>query len=488
MIPASDEQFQELLQQYLANTLPEHDYALLKAKLESSPEHFAHYLDEVSLHVSLHRFHRGLEYEEIPFADDALEETRQTTAAHQHSYTPKTGRRPLLFAAAAALLAMCSFLAFDAFFGKDSELEAAVAIIAYENNAMWSETESFEPGTKLGPGAIELTSGIVRLDFINGVIVTLEGPARFEILSQNRTLLHFGRLTAKVPPRAVGFTVESPEMHIVDYGTVFGVNVDGAGTTETLVFRGRVNASKAASEEIAAEQHAILAGEAMRADAAESGLEHMVFNGEPFASSWPVMFGILDTDGDFQFVPPGAPHDITSYEQDEHVIVFPERERIVLASDLAVNITQPGKHENDWFDRATINAGIHVRSYLIAWQLSSVEQATDKEVRHMSGRVVFDHPIIGLITEGELLGRTSGLLGDGFSNYEGFAFRHSLELPITRQQTKAPGADAIVISEDRRSLYLKFQAMRGGGDFVRVVVDVTPRKNAAGVSAVAKAL
>ncbi len=490
MNPASDEQFQELLQQYLANTLPERDYALLAAKLESSPAYLTHYLDEVSLHVSLHRFHRGKEYAEGPFASGTLQEARQTMRAHQHASRVKTARRRLLpFAAAAvALLAACSFFAFDAFFGDGRELKAAVAYVAYEDNAVWNGPESFEAGTRLGAGPIELASGIARLDFVNGVIVTLEGPARFEILSQNRMLLHSGRLTAKVPPQAIGFTVESPEMRIIDYGTVFGVNVEETGTTETLVFRGRVNVSKAVSEEIAAEEHAILAGEAMRADAAEPGLKNVIFDGAPFASSWPVMFGILDTDGDFQFVPPGAPHDITSYEQDEHVVVFPEREKIVLAHELTVNITQPGKHENDWFERATINAGIHVRSYLLVWQPSSVEKYTDKEVKRLTGRVVFDHPIIGLITEGALLGSTSGLLGDGFSNYEDFAFRHSLERPILANNRKAPGGDALVISEDRRTLFIELKAMRGGGDFIRVVVDVTPRNDTSGMRRAAAAL
>jgi hypothetical protein len=71
--------------------------------------------------------------------------------------------------------------------------------------------------------------------------VVLEGPARFELADPDRLVLWSGKLAADVPPRAVGFTIETPAGLIIDRGTRFGVNVSSNGLTETRVFQGRVD-------------------------------------------------------------------------------------------------------------------------------------------------------------------------------------------------------------------------------------------------------
>jgi hypothetical protein len=60
-----------------------------------------------------------------------------------------------------------------------------------------------------------------------------------------RCVLHAGRLTADVPPPAVGFVVETPTAVLTDRGTAFGVSVGEAAGVQ--VFSGQVDAVHKAS-------------------------------------------------------------------------------------------------------------------------------------------------------------------------------------------------------------------------------------------------
>jgi hypothetical protein len=73
--------------------------------------------------------------------------------------------------------------------------------------------------------------------------VLLQGPTTINLLATNRAQLHAGRLIAHIPPRAVGFTVDTPSITLVDRGTEFGVTVDPAGQTDVQVFTGAVDIS-----------------------------------------------------------------------------------------------------------------------------------------------------------------------------------------------------------------------------------------------------
>ena len=88
-------------------------------------------------------------------------------------------------------------------------------------------------------GEYQLQRGLLHLQFADNVMVYVEAPARFDAVSAARVVLHSGRLSASVPPEGVGFTVETPEAEVVDFGTEFSVDVAG-GASEVHVFEGRV--------------------------------------------------------------------------------------------------------------------------------------------------------------------------------------------------------------------------------------------------------
>ncbi len=91
-----------------------------------------------------------------------------------------------------------------------------------------------------GLGTYELPSGSAEIKFRNGVLSMIQGPARFTLESDMRLILHEGRIRARVPEQAIGFTIDTPDVEVEDLGTEFGVFVSPERRTEVHVFSGEV--------------------------------------------------------------------------------------------------------------------------------------------------------------------------------------------------------------------------------------------------------
>jgi ferric-dicitrate binding protein FerR (iron transport regulator) len=68
----------------------------------------------------------------------------------------------------------------------------------------------------------------------------LEGPTSFRLSSANELQLQSGRIAAKVPRQAVGFTVTNSLGRIVDLGTAFTLSLKAEKSFELYVFEGLV--------------------------------------------------------------------------------------------------------------------------------------------------------------------------------------------------------------------------------------------------------
>jgi len=117
--------------------------------------------------------------------------------------------------------------------------DAPVAMLVTDVDALlmwegkpWNDNE-------LLTGKYRLDKGLLHLKFDGDVMVYVEAPARFDAVSGSRLVLHSGRLSANVPPQGVGFTVDTPEAEVTDFGTEFSIDVD-AGASEVHVFDGLV--------------------------------------------------------------------------------------------------------------------------------------------------------------------------------------------------------------------------------------------------------
>ena len=126
---------------------------------------------------------------------------------------------------------------------------ATVARISRVIDAKWSERSWRPLGLDhLSVGrCLELEYGLAEIKYNTGASVILRGPVIYNVTDENAGLLNAGQLTAKVPEAAKGFTIETPQGNIVDYGTEFGVEVNEVSVVDVHVFQGKVEVDLADS-------------------------------------------------------------------------------------------------------------------------------------------------------------------------------------------------------------------------------------------------
>jgi len=128
-------------------------------------------------------------------------------------------------------------------------LAAVIAVAATWWVIQWQDvpTSSVVATAKGGSEVIErgllsLAAGEAReITFLTGVRVALEGPLEMELVSRERMKLLYGKIGVEVPKGAEGFTVETPDGEVIDYGTRFGLSVGREGDLRAEVFEGRID-------------------------------------------------------------------------------------------------------------------------------------------------------------------------------------------------------------------------------------------------------
>ena len=145
-----------------------------------------------------------------------------------------------------------------------------MAVLSRIENVTWSEGASaFKAGQLLrSRDWLAIDAGLVEVEFGQGAVVVLEGPARFTARSTAVGELAFGRLAAVVPPWAEGFRVETAELTVVDLGTKFEVEVTRDDRVDVAVTKGEVELVQ--SDEAAATSSPsgtrLVEGQAVRVD------------------------------------------------------------------------------------------------------------------------------------------------------------------------------------------------------------------------------
>jgi hypothetical protein len=117
-----------------------------------------------------------------------------------------------------------------------------VATLADSMNAKWADIASpMEKGTRMATGNNRwlLREGYAELLFDNQARITLEGPVDFQILAEDRIGLNYGKVYARVPKDAAGFSVYTQNAKIIDLGTEFGVQAEIGGNTQVHVLKGK---------------------------------------------------------------------------------------------------------------------------------------------------------------------------------------------------------------------------------------------------------
>lgn len=125
---------------------------------------------------------------------------------------------------------------------QQSEIDSVATITGSEVAKWEGKSEIGNPKSEILQGQpLSLQSGLVELKLKQGTTLLIEGPAEWSIDGKNRATLKRGKLVAKVPQQAIGFTLETPTAKIVDLSTEFAIAANEEGDTEVQVFRGRVS-------------------------------------------------------------------------------------------------------------------------------------------------------------------------------------------------------------------------------------------------------
>jgi hypothetical protein len=155
-------------------------------------------------------------------------------------------RRRLGHAAAAAVL--LGLVVTGLLIGRGSpELPAPaeLAVAVRCDGVEWETGDALRPspGDKVHAGRLRFRAGRVSLAFLNGVTLSIEGPADLDLLSLDRVFCRRGRLRAQAPRGSEGFTVMAPGCAVVDLGTEFGLDVAPEGPARLMVFEGKAEVS-----------------------------------------------------------------------------------------------------------------------------------------------------------------------------------------------------------------------------------------------------
>ncbi len=120
-------------------------------------------------------------------------------------------------------------------------VDRSVAVLVQADHCKWAGSDlPTAVGSRLQSGTLSLVEGIATLRFLNGATVSMEAPTTLQILDRMHCRLMEGSLTAEVPEPAHGFTVETPDLKVIDWGTKFGVSASGVGNSQVRVLEGEV--------------------------------------------------------------------------------------------------------------------------------------------------------------------------------------------------------------------------------------------------------
>ncbi len=136
--------------------------------------------------------------------------------------------------------AACMGLIFVSFWFLSPQLTSNDRVLGSVSNITGLVESSVKAGQAINHGSFVMGQGFVEVTLTNDVVLLLEGPARVEFYSADHIALTQGKLVARVPENATGFSVDTPSSEIIDLGTEFGVSVADSGESQVHVIDGEI--------------------------------------------------------------------------------------------------------------------------------------------------------------------------------------------------------------------------------------------------------
>ena len=156
-----------------------------------------------------------------------------------------------------------------------SKSDGYVAELIDDDNCKWAalagaKRQTPKLHTRFVAGqTLDLEAGVAKIEFLDGAVLKLDGPVQFTLRDTKQVFLERGRLAARVPLQAVGFTIATPHATVVDLGTEFSVEVNPKDATNVHVLRGMVEVVQSTAGRTpssSAKPVRLIAGQTVRVD------------------------------------------------------------------------------------------------------------------------------------------------------------------------------------------------------------------------------
>ena len=435
-----ESEFEELAARFLDGTLTDADRDRLVAMLEADPARVEELRAQLRISGALARLRPELSDDTflrsvLPHLGSLAEEPEDAFPGRvRQSIRISRWRRNGLALAAALVLGGALAL----FVSRGPATEGEVVAQIFEG----AGARPVRAGEKLALG-----HGVSRMEFTNGAVVAIEAPASFSVRSADELSLESGRLNAWCPESAHGFRVVTTSATVTDLGTSFGVSAAADGTADFVVLDGKVEVSKDG------EVQTVERGSALRAKRGKR-LSKLAFEPSPFRRTWPVASGINRTSGEVIPAPPGTPESLAAMEDDDRILVIPERRDLSLGAPLRVDITKPGGYEGPLLlasEEFFPEQGVKVRSYLLRYNPVGKLKARTKR---FEGSVTFDRPVLAIIVGSRKLNRSDRILSKA-----PLPKIDSKDIELRGlERGQVPYLDHVTLSPDRKTIGVVFHA------------------------------
>ncbi|MEM6364265.1 MAG: LamG-like jellyroll fold domain-containing protein [Planctomycetota bacterium] len=244
----TDKRLSELVAAVIDRELTTDESSELQQILSASDAAKRYYLHYLQVHSELASQWDG--GRPLSIADSFADEPTKESSPSRAYLLPIVGT--VFIATAASLLLMLlpirmngqskdTALSDDQIIARPAVSSSGVAIVVQADGL--AANAEIQVGHRLGPGLFELSQGEVRLHFVSGATVALEGPSQLEITSGMLATLLSGNATTRVSESAKGFVLNSPGAAVVDLGTEFRLSVDAMGQSIVEVIDGEVELS-----------------------------------------------------------------------------------------------------------------------------------------------------------------------------------------------------------------------------------------------------
>lgn len=367
-------------------------------------------------------------------------------------FTGGWGFTVLKMGAVAAVLALGSFFSVQMMLDETATKPSLASVVKTSSGVIWSGDSIPTKDGSLKSGLYHLSSGVVSMRMSSGSELSVEGPAIFEVGDDASTFVHEGIALARVSATDLGISLRSKGLSIAEPARLIGIDARSEGATEAIVFNGDGGICLTEGGKC----RELSEFEAVKADHVRERLVDVPYNPKAFTNAWALLSGVENNLGSVRIEMPGAA--ISSEQSREgEVQVYVENESFRPESDLEVDQVVAGE-----FSVAEANPGQQLeakgelRSYLL--QLWPTQAGEGDEVETS---LTFDHPVVGVIFSSDRLvgsdssvGAPISLAGDIYNRNRGMD----------------SGNDEILLSQDRRTLNLRFKGGGAQAEQVRVLV------------------